>query len=156
MSHNAVPAFTKNGALASTSGGTAPGVAITAANTRSDGNGTIATDIFVAFTADATNGSWVESIRFMPTGTAPVTTTGTIGRIYVSSATSGAVTAATTTLIAEVLLTSIAADNASLPVNTIDMALGFRLPAGWTILVSTHAAPAATSGWKALVFGGDY
>lgn len=154
--HNAVPAFCKNGALANASGGTQPGVAVTAANVKSDGAGTIGTDIFLCFTADATNGSLVEYVRFTPTATTATTTTATVGRVFVSSATSGAITSATTTCVGEVALPASAAANATTAVNVIDVPLNIRLPPGWTILVTNHSAPAANSAWKAITVSGDY
>lgn len=148
MPANSIPRFTKIGDIAS--------VLVTAANTSSQGGGTIGTDIFKAFTADNTNGSFVERVRWMPTATAATTTTATVGRVFLSSVSSGATTSANTYLIAEVTLPAIAADNASTAVQPLDVPLGLALPAGWTVLVTTHAAPAANTAWRAVVFGGDY
>lgn len=148
MAGNAIPQFTKNGAINS--------VLVTAANTSSQGGGTIATDIFKAFTADATNGSFVEYVRFSATATTPTNTTATVARVFVSSVTSGATTSANTFLVAEMALPATAADNASTAINPFDIALNIRLPAGWTILVTNHAAPAANTAWRLVVVGGDY
>ena len=149
MAGNATPQFTQNGNI-----GTPQNV--TAANTSSEGGGTIATDIFKIFTADATNGSFVEYVRFIPTATAPTTTTATVGRLFISTVQAGATTNANTHLIAEIVLPAVAADNAASAVNWIDIPLNFRIPAGNTLLVTNHAAPAANSVWKAIPFGGDY
>lgn len=148
MAGNATPQFTKNGAISS--------VLVTAANTSSAGGGTIATDIFLAFTANATNGSWVETVRCIAVATAPTTMTATVMRVFISSVSSGATTSANTFLLAEVTLPAIAADNAAAAVYPIDIPVGFRLPAGYAILVTNHAAPAANTNWRALVLGGDY
>ena len=148
MAGNATPQFTKNGNVS--------GIAVTAANTSSEGGGTIGTDIFLAFTADATNGSFVDTVRWIPTATANTTTTATVGRVYVSSQASGATTNANTHLIAEVTLPSVSADHATIPVFSIDVPVNMRLPAGWTILVQCNAAPAANSQWKVVAVGGDY
>lgn len=145
---NQQPRFTKNGKIGS--------VLVTAANTSSQGGGTIATDIFKAFTADATNGSFVEKVRWIPTATTPTSMTTTVGRVFVSSQTAGATTSADTHLIAEVTLPNAAADSASAAINAYDITLGITLPAGWTILVTNHAAPAANTAWEALVIAGDY
>ena len=144
----ATPQFTKNGVLGS--------VLVTAANTSSQGGGTIATDIFKALTADTTNGTFVEYVRWIPTATTPTSTGATVGRVFASSVTSGAVTSANTVLLAEVALPIIAADSATLAVNWIDIPINCRLPAGWTLLVTNHAAPAANTAWRANVVGGDY
>ena len=148
MSGNTNPQFTKNGRIDS--------VLVTAANTSSQGGGTVATDIFKAFTADATNGSFVDEVILIPTATTPTTTTATVARIFASSVTSGATTSANTYLLAEVTLPAIASDNASAAVNPISVSIQKRLPAGYTILVTNHAAPAANTAWRATVSGGDY
>ena len=148
MAANSNPKFTKNGRVSS--------VLVTALNASSQGGGTVATDIFLAFTADATNGSFVERVRLIPTATTPTTTTATVARVFVSTIASGATTSANTYLVAEITLPAIAADNAATAVIPFDIPLGFALPASGTILVTNHAAPAAGSAWRAVVIGGDY
>lgn len=148
MAANATPIFTKNGRVES--------VLVTAANTSSQGGGTIATDIFKAATADATNGSFVEFVRWIATATTPTNTTATVGRVYLSSVTSGATTSANTYLVAEVALPVVAADNATTAGNAIDIALNLRVPAGWTVLATNHAAPAANTAWRLVVPIADY
>lgn len=148
MAGNSNPQFTRNGNVGA--------VNVSAANTSSEGGGTIGTDTFLAFTADATNGSFVDTVRWIPTATANTTTTATVGRVYISSVTSGTTTTANTHLMAEVTLPAISADHATIPVFSIDIPLSLRLPAGWTVLVQNSAAPAASSTWKAIVIGGDY
>lgn len=148
MASNINPNFTKNGAFGS--------VLVTAANTSSQGGGTVATDIFKAFTADASNGSFVDRVDFMPTATAPTTTTATVGRVFISSVASGATTSANTMLFAEVNLPATAADSASTAVAPLSVPFGFRIPAGYTILITNHAAPAANTAWRANVIAGDY
>ena len=148
MAANTAPIFTLNGNINS--------VLVTAANTSSQGGGTIATDIFKAFTAEATNGSYITKVRFIPTATTPTTTTATVGRVFLSSITSGATTSADTWLLAEITLPAIAADNASNASSFFDIPLNCAIPAGYTILVTNHAAPAANTAWRATVLGGNY
>jgi hypothetical protein len=148
MAANTSPIFTKNGNVNS--------VLVTAANTSSQGGGTIATDIFKAFTADATNGSFINKVRWIPTATTPTTTTATVGRVFMSSITSSTTTSANTHLLAEITLPAIAADSASAGATYFDIPIGAAIPAGYTILVTNHAAPAANTAWRAVVFGGDY
>ena len=148
MAGNTDPIFTKNGKISS--------VLVTAANTSSQGGGTIGTDIFKAFTADATNGSFVQRVRLIPTATTPTTTTASVARIFISSITSGSTTSGDTYLWDEITLPAIAADNASASVYEFDVILGFALPPSYTILVTNHAAPAANTAWRATVIAGDY
>ena len=130
----------------------------TAANTSSEGGGTIgggSPTIFVAFTA-GTNGSFVDYIRFMATASTPTSMGATVGRVFVSSVSSGSTTSATAFCVGEVVLNAATADNASSANTGIDFPLGFPLPAGWTILVTNHSAPSANTQWQCTVFGGDY
>lgn len=148
MPANTDPIWTKNGKISS--------VLVTAANTSSQGGGTVGTDIFLAFTADATNGSFVQRVRCIPTATAPTTTTATVARIFISSVTSGSTTSSNTFLWDELVLPAIAADNASAAVPEFDIILNIPLPAGYTVLITNHAAPAASTAWRFVVVGGDY
>lgn len=149
MAANASPRFTKNGNVS--------WVSPSAANTKSDGTGTIATDIFKAFTADATNGSFVERVRWSPTASvAATTTTATVARVFLSSIGSGATTTTTTVLIAEISLPATAADHSTNAVPFYDVLIGITIPPGYFLLVTNHAAPAANTAWRAVVIGGDY
>lgn len=148
MPANTDPMYTRVGNVGS--------VLITAANTSSQGGGTVATDIFLACTGDDTNGTNIQRVRFIPTATTPTTTTATVGRVFISSVDSGATTSANTWLCGEVTLPAIAADNASTAVIWYDVPLGFALKPGQNILVTNHAAPAANTAWRALVIAGDY
>jgi FlaG/FlaF family flagellin (archaellin) len=128
-----------------------------AANTKSDGTGTIGTDIFKALVAGA-NGSFVNKVRFSPIATAASTgTTATVGRVFLCSKSSGATTGGTDTwLWGEVTLPALTADQPTVPLNPIELILNIALPSGWAVLITNHAAPAASTGWQALVSGGDY
>jgi hypothetical protein len=130
--------------------------AASAANTKSDGAGTVATDIFKAFTAGA-NGSFVTKVRFNPVSSAAATsTTATVGRVFLSTVGTGATTNANTWLLGEVALPSVSADHSTAPTNPIELMLNIAIPTGSFIHITNHAAPAASTLWQATVFGGDY
>lgn len=150
MAGNVDPIYSKIGSI--------NGVAVGgAANTSSSGTGTIGTDIFKVFTADATNGSWVSRIRLSPVATtAGTSTTATVIRIFISSVTSGSTTQANTWLFQEIGAPSQSADSASAATNYLEVPLNFALPASYTILVTNHAVNAANTSWTATVFGGNY
>lgn len=149
MSANANPRFPQKANLGTP-------VPITAANTKSDGAGTIGTDIFLALTAGA-DGSLVEYVRFNPTASVAATTTNaTTARVFWSTAVSGAVTSANTHLIGEVNLPASSADHSTNPTNPIDLPVQMWIPANATILVTNHVAPAANTAWKAMVVAGDF
>lgn len=148
MPANTDPIFSKAGLFGS--------VAVTAANTSSQGGGTIATDIFLAFTADATNGSFVRELNWvLGESTISTASTATVGRIFISTAGSGGTTSSNTHLFREVALVS-QTPSTTLAAVPIVIPLNFILPAGYFILVTNHAAPAANTHWKAIVFGGQY
>lgn len=151
MSGNTQPQFTKSGLLATK----ALASSITA-NTKSDGAGTLGTDIFLLVTAP-TDDCFIEFIRLMPYATAAATnTTATVARFYVSTVGSSTTTSADTHLIAEVSLGVQAADSSTAAVSPIDVPLNIRVPSGSFIHVSMHAAPAANTGWQVAAFGGNY
>lgn len=131
-------------------------IAVTAANTSSQGGGTVATDIFLAFTADATNGSFVrELIWTLGESTINTASTATVGRVFISTVGSGSTTSSNTHLFREVALAS-QTPSSTVAGAPIVIPLNFVLPAGYYILVTNHAAPAANTHWKAMVFGGQY
>jgi hypothetical protein len=149
MAGNSDPLFSKAGKIGA--------VAVTAANTSSQGGGTIGTNIFLAFTADATNGSFVREVRFMPAATAAGTaTTATVARVFISSVTSGATTSSNTHLFADIALGSQTADSTTSGTFPVIVLMNIALPPNYTILVTNHAAPAANTHWKCTVVGGDY
>lgn len=151
---NTLPTFTNAGNIQS--------VAVTAANTSSEGGGTVGTSIFLAFTP-GDNDSFVDFMRWMPTASAAATaTTPTVGRIFLSTQTSGSTTSSNTYLIFEVVLPSVSADSSTVANNPIDIPLGFRLQgsnnahSAMYLLVTNHAAPAGSTQWVATTFGSDY
>lgn len=128
-----------------------------AANTRSDGSGTINTDIFRVFMADSTNGSWVSRLRLQPTARVAATATAaTVFRVYISSQQSGAVLPGNCWPFQEIAAPSVTADQTTTATNPIEVPLNFALPPSYTILVSSHVVNNANTSWTATVFGGNY
>lgn len=126
-------------------------------NTRNDGVGTIGTDMLVAFAADATEGGFIDRIRFTPSASAAGTaTTATVIRVYISTVTSGATLRTDTFQFAEVACPSLTADQATAAANFIEVPLGVGLPPGATVLWSMHHSAAANTSWQANAFGGKY
>jgi hypothetical protein len=135
------------------------GTRITAIANNSQGNGTIGTDHFLAFTA-GTNGSYLQKVRFTLTGaTANTASVAGILRVYLSTQSSGTITSANTWLIQEVT----AATQTPNVVTTltgatypIDVPLNFAIQSGYNILVSVSAVAGANTVWVATTYGGDY
>lgn len=129
----------------------------TTANTKSDGTGTIATDMVLVFTADATDGSFVNRIRFTPSASVAATaTTASVIRVYYSTVGSGATARTNTFLIAEVAVAAQTADQTTVATNFFEIPLGFAMPAGTFLHFSMHHACAANTSWQAICFGGSY
>jgi hypothetical protein len=133
------------------------GVAITAANTRSDGVGTIGTDIFLVGTVSATDGAFIRFIELWPTASvAGTSTTATVARAFLSEVSSGATTVANTNPIGELPLSPQSAANSTAAVSPIVIQVNKQVDAGKSILITNHAAPAANTQWKAVAYWGDY
>ena len=121
--------------------------AITTANTTKD---LTSGPIYLTFTADATNGGFVQRIRFRSLGT---NTNATVARIWINN---GSTTATVTnnTLFDEITLTSITnSETSSQP--KFELPLNISLPQVYKIYVTVGTAP-TSAGWQATVIGGKY
>jgi hypothetical protein len=151
MAANTAPIFTDLPLL-----GRAVWLPATTANTKSDGTGTIGTDMLLLVTA-GTDGSFLNRVRLTPSASVAATaTTASIHRLYLSTAASGATTSATTTLIAEYAAPAQTTDQTTVSVQPIDVPLGFYIPSGIQLLWSMHHAAAANTAWHAVAFAGSY
>jgi hypothetical protein len=147
MAENTVPIWGKTPKIDS--------ITVTAANTSSSGAGTIATDIFKAATMGA-NGGYVRMVQWIPTATTPTTTTGTVGRVFKSSVASSTTAATDTFLIWEQTLQAFGAGNATVAVPSYFHVIEQAFPANATVLCTNHAAPAANTAWRLVVYWTDY
>lgn len=151
MSGNTQPQFTKTGFFGAIN---VPSSAT--ANTKSDGTGTIGTDIFLIGTSGSDD-TWIDVVRAQPTAsTAGTATTATVARYFLSTQSSGATTNANTHNVGEVTLNAQTADSSSAAVSPVDYPLNIRVPTGMSLLVSMHASPAANTSWKFTAPGGNY
>lgn len=148
------PIYSKVGAIGA--------VRVATLNQKSDGAGTIGTDMFLAFSADSTNGSYVQRVRFSvcnsAAGTA-ATSTATVGRVYISTVNSGSTTSSNTHLWGEVSIPSLSTDGdaGNNPLPSFEVPLNFALPPNYYILVSIGTASvAANTEFKAIVIAGNY
>ena len=118
---------------------------ITAANTATDGTGTVVT----VFTADATNGGYVDRIRLKASGT-NVTT---VARLFLNNGSTN-VTATNNTLWDELTLPATTASNLAVIGSAMEFGIGFPIPAGykWNVVLGTAVA----GGWQPTAIGGAY
>ena len=122
---------------------------MTAVNTTTDlTSGTI----YLAFSADTTNGGYVQRIRFKPNNAAAVNNVATVARVWLNNGSTTA-TATNNVLIDEIALPATTGSaTASLPV--YELPFNFAMPPGYTIYITLGTAVAG--GYRATVIGGKY
>ena len=117
---------------------------ITAANIAKDGTGTVDT----VFTADATNGSYLQKLNVRPRGT----NVASVLRVFLNNGATNA-TAANNVLIAELSLPATTlSEVAALSGN--ELPLNIPVPPGYRVQVTLGTAVAG--GYAVAGFGGDY
>lgn len=118
--------------------------AVATANTAKDGTGTVLT----VFTADATDGSFVQRIRFRAAGT----NVATVARVFINNGSTNA-TAANNILWDEITLSATTlSETSALP--AYELPLNFALQAGYKINVTIGTTVSA--GYYVSVIGSDY
>ena len=137
MAGNLSPIFSKIGKI-----GQAP--AITLANTAKDGTGTVTT----IFTADATNGSYLQKIVVRPRGT----NVASVMRLFLNN---GGVntTAASNVLVAEISLPATTNSEVAALAGS-ELPLNIPVPPGYRVLATLGTAVAG--GYAVTAIGGDY
>lgn len=120
------------------------GTAITAANTNKDGTGTVLT----AFTADATEGGFVQRIRFRAAGT----NVATVARVFINNGSTNA-TPANNILWDEITLSATTLSEVA-ALSTYELPLNYALPAGYKLNVALGTAVSA--GYYVSAIGGKY
>lgn len=144
MPGNTDPIYSRKGQVAN-NGTTGMNQLITAAS--SDYTG-IDADCSLVFTADATNGSFIQRLRFKAGGT----NVATVARIFLNNGSTPG-TATNNTFYGEISLPATTATATAATVE-IDYTMGFAIPAGFRIYVGLATAVAA--GWVVTPIAGDY
>lgn len=126
----------------------------TNANTATDGTGA---NITLIYTADATEGSFVNYVRLKPISTIAAT----VARLWYCSATGSFTpgttnTAANTTMLAEMTIASWTASNTTAAV-TYDIPVNFPMPPSTKLLMTFGTTTgAATTGFNPITVAGKY
>lgn len=146
MAANTAPIFTRTpdyqwGATDGNGGAAGP---LLTANTAKDGTGTVLT----VFTADATEGGFVQSVTFRAAGT----NTATVARVFVNNGSTNA-TIANNCPIAEITLAATTLSEVA-ALATYEVPLNRALPAGYKINVTLGTTVAA--GYFVSCVGGKY
>jgi len=147
---NIDPIYSRTGAIANGTGASSFPAVLTAANVATDGTGTVTT----VFTADATNGSYLKSIKVKVswvTGGAG-TTTATVMRFYINNGSANS-TAQNNALFAELQIPAITIGNATAGPD-YEIPCNFALPAGFKI--NATIGTASTPGFIVFGIGGNY
>lgn len=113
-------------------------------------------DVQLVFTADATDGSFLQRLIFQPISTSGSTTTSAAAaRIYMNNG-STVGTAGNNVLFAEVPLAATAVNvSGTSAVLGADFPVNFQLPPSYRIYVGVTAMAANTQ-WNVMAVGGDY
>jgi hypothetical protein len=121
--------------------------AMTVANTTTD---LTAGTSYLTFTADATNGGYVQRIRFRTLGT---NSNATVARVWINN---GSVTTSSenNALFDEITLPTTTVSQVAAQAN-YELPLNFALPPSYRIYVTLGTAP-TSAGWEASVIGGKY
>ena len=143
-SANTDPIYSRQGSVAN-NGTTGMNQLITAA--ANDYTGASANNSLV-FTADSTNGSYVQRLRFKAGGT----NTASVARIFINNGSTNT-TAANNTFYGEIALPGTTAIATTSTID-IDYPMNFALPAGFRIYVGLGTAVAA--GWVVTPICGNY
>lgn len=150
MPSNIDPVYSKTGRFGAGGTSTTFRIAGSTANTNFDGTGTLDTDIWIAFTADATNGSFLRSIK------AKIRSTGvgvaSVLRLFINNGSTNA-TNTNNALFAELSLPAITAtQTAATP--DFEIPMNIMLPPSYRVLFTFGTAPVNT--WIVFGVGGDY
>jgi hypothetical protein len=123
-------------------------IALKTANTGKDGTGTLDSTIMTVFTADATNGGYVQKIRFRAAGT----NVATVARVFINNGSTNA-TVTNNILWEDITLPATTNSEVAQLLNQ-EIVLGFALPPGYKINVTLGTTVVA--GYYISVIGGKY
>lgn len=117
---------------------------VTAANTAKDGTGTVDT----VFTADATNGSYLQKLVVRPRGT----NVASVLRVFLNNGASNA-TATNNIMVGELSLAATTNTEVA-ALSGYELPLNIPVPPGYKVTVTLGTA--AAGGYAIAAFGGDY
>ena len=118
--------------------------------------GDIGTDVYKIFTADGTNGGYVERVRIQYVANATTASNPCVMRLFISSATSGSVTDANAWFYESIAIPATGTLTTTAANATYDIPFGFALPASYTILAKITVAQPANCGFIAHAIAGKY
>lgn len=105
---------------------------------------------YLVFTADSSNGGFLQKLRFRATPAG--NTTATVARVWINNGSSTS-TATNNALFDEISLPATTA-SASLATAGYELPINLPLPAGYKVYITIHTASA--NGWNVVAAGGKY
>lgn len=121
-----------------------------------NGSGTIATDVYKIWGADATNGGFLQRVRVKYVANATTASNACVMKFYLSASTSGSVTDANMFFYDEIAIPATGTLTTTAGNVSYDLPCGFALPAGWSIFAKITVAQPASCGFIATGIGGKY
>lgn len=128
----------------------------TAASVVYDISGTVGTDIYQLWVSDATNGGFIQRVRFKYVANGTTTSNAAVLRLWICSANTGLVVGTNSWLFDEVALPSTGALATTTVSPTYDIPLGFALPATYYLMGKITVSQSASTGWVATIIAGKY
>lgn len=121
-----------------------------------DGSGTIGTDVYTCFIPDATNGGFLQRLRFKYVAPATTTSVAAVIKVFICETTSGATTDADTVLFDEVAVPATGALTTTATNASYEIPFGFAIPAGYSVVAKITVAQSANCGWMVTAIAGKY
>lgn len=122
-----------------------------------DISGTIGTDIYKVWTADATNGGYLQKLRFKYASNGTNTSILAVLKIWISSVTSGTPTIGSQAVLwDEIPVPATGALSTTAPAQAYEVPFNLALPAGWCVLVKITVSQTASCGWLCTPVAGKY
>ena len=118
--------------------------------------GTIATDVYKVWTADATNGGFLQRCRVKYVANATTASTPCVMKFFITSASSGAVTDSNSWFYDEIAIPATGTLTTTAGNVSYDVPFNFAIPAGYSVVVKITVAQPASCGFIVTGVGGKY
>lgn len=127
---------------------------LTAAHNLSGSNGAASAGAgivgFLCFTADSTNGGYVQKIRFKSLGT----NVATVARVWINNGST--LNSAVNNVLFDEITLPVTTVSQTAALNNLELPLNIALPAGYKIFVTLGTSQAGQAGYDITVVGGSY
>lgn len=129
---------------------------VTAASVVYDISGTVGTDIYQLWVSDATNGGFVQRVRFKYAANATTTSNTAVLRLWICSANAALVVGTNSWFYDDIALPATGALATTTVSPTYEIPLGFALPPTYYLMGKITVSQTASTGWLATIVAGKY